>query len=136
MTATAVWPIQVAVVTALEAITMLAGDKVYQEGSVPRKAALPYIVLGAWTEPEDERYYKQPGRDQEGFIRCWGTDKAQALAVYAEAVLKLDGVTLTVTGHRMVRGKLGMVTDFAEPDPEVRGHVVIARYRSQTLVAA
>lgn len=132
MTASAVNPLRVSVVTALEATS--AGTKVYHEGDVPRDVSLPYIVLGTATEDEGE-FIQQPGQDGTIQVKCWAEDSWAAQELYAEAKTVLHEVMLAVSGHRLIRGRLSRLTDFAEPNPEVGGHVVIGLYRSQTLEA-
>lgn len=132
MTVTAVWPIQVAVATLLQSIPGLG---VHQEGEVLRTDPLPYAVLGAATEPGDSRrYFSQPGLDQTLRINFWADTKLNALAAFASGKVKLDGVVLTLTGYgKSVRSTLSLVTDFAEPDPEIGGHVVVGSLVTRTL---
>jgi hypothetical protein len=132
MTVTAVWPIQVAVATQLATISGLG---VHQEGEVSRSDALPYAVLGSATEPGDSRRYSgQPGLDQTLRINFWADTKLNAYAAYASGKVKLDGVILTLTGYgKSVRATLSFVTDFAEPDPEIGGHVVVSELRTRTI---
>jgi hypothetical protein len=133
--ATAIPPLRVSIFTALETITMLAGDKVYHEGDVPRTAALPYIIIGTATETKaGANRIGQPGQEQTHQIKCWGSTSWEAQQVYEQAVLKLDGVILVVLNHRNVFCQMEYLTDFPEPNPEIGGHVVVGRLRSRTIV--
>jgi uncharacterized protein DUF3168 len=133
--ATAIPPLRVAIFAALETITMLAGDKVYHEGDVPRTSVLPYIVVGTATETKTGAgFIGQPGQEQTHQIKCWGDNSWVAQQVYEQAVLKLDGQILTVLNHRNVLCQMEYLTDFAEPNPEVTGHVVIGRLRTRTIL--
>jgi hypothetical protein len=55
--------------------------------------------------------------------------------LYEQGKTALHRVALTVAGHTLVRGTLSRLTDFAEPDPEIGGHVVVGVYRTETLEA-
>lgn len=137
MSASPTVPLRVALDTALQTSTLLVGDKVYLEGSHKlRGAALPYIVIATGTEVPDDRYNAQRGHENTTQLKCWGNDKHQAELVYAELKAKVDGVTLTVAGHGVSRGRIEKLADFAEPNAEVTGHVVVARYRNTSQVAA
>lgn len=119
--------------------TILAGDKVYMEGSDQlRGADLPYVILGTGTETRDgvSRYNAIHRHENTAQVRCWGHDKDEAERVYVEVKGKLDEMPLVITGHGTAYGRVSKVTDFAEPNPEVGGHVVVALYRVISQVAA
>lgn len=134
-----------ALVAALEAgATILVGDKVYMEGTVPRLLAsgvavkLPYVVVGTGSETRDgvSHYNAVFRHENTAQLKCWGKDKNQAELVYAEVKGKLDQTALAISGHGTGYGLISKVTDFAEPNPEVGGHVVVALYRITSQVAA
>ena len=129
----AVNPLRVAVVTALEATSV--GQSVFHEGDVSRDTPLPYLVLGAATEGRGT-FYQRAGHDGTVQIKCWAEDSWAAQVLYEEVETALDGVTLTVAGHQLIQAEVSRLTDFAEPNPEVGGHVVIALLRTRSLVGA
>ena len=132
-------PLRDALVAKIETgATILSGDKVYLVGSVPRTAALPYVVIGTGTETRDGvSLYNAVHRHQNTTqLTSWGRDKAQAEAVYAEIKAKLDEIPLVVAGHGTAYGRVSKVSDFAEPNPEVGGHAVVALFRVISQVAA
>lgn len=135
MTATAVLTLHDNVAVVINGISMLAGDKVYDEGRLAEATGFPYAVMGAWTEPEDSgRYYGQPGAEQTGQIRWWGVDKDEAMRAFAAGKAALDGVTLTMTGHKAIKSSLGYITDFPEPSiTESPPHCVVSRLRTRTV---
>lgn len=108
---------------------LLAGDKVYLRRPVDPNAPLPYIVLGPAGERDASRY-GEPGHEGDESPRCWGRFPWDADAVYAALYPVLHNVTLSLSGHRTVRGKLSRITDL--PDPSGTAHQVVARYRILT----
>lgn len=147
MSASPTVAIRTAIGTALQASTFLAGRKMYMAGSVPRTIIVsgssvptpfPYIVADVGTETGlgADRYNQQYGHANTQGFNCWGKDKHQAELCYEELKARVDNVPLTVVGHGISRGRIEKITDFPEPNAEVTGHVVIARYRIITQVAA
>lgn len=146
MTETAVGPLQTALFAALGTIPMIitaGGPKVFEEGNVQRelggvRVTLPWIVLAGSVEPDDERYYMQPGRAQEVQIKSWGNHRIEAFALHAEVMAKLDHQTLMLVGHRLVQMKLGHLADFKEqgsPADMPGPYGVIGRLRTLTVNA-
>lgn len=129
-------PLRVAIDTALQASTLLVGDKVYHEGDVPRTAVLPYVVIGTATETKQGADFlgAQRGAEQTIQLKSWGNDSWQAQQVHEDVTNRLDGLTLTLpSGHKLTLAHMERLTDFPEPNPEITGHVVIGRLRTRTL---
>ena len=132
MSASPTVPLRVALDTVIQTSTFFAGDKLYMEGSdALRGAALPYVVFGTSVESYEGMDRMNGQRRHENIVqlKCWGADKNQAELGYAELKTKLDEVLITVTGHGAQRGRLSKIADLAEPNPEIGGHQVVARYR-------
>jgi Protein of unknown function (DUF3168) len=129
MSASPTVPLRIAVDTVLQTSSFFAGDKLYLEGSVPRTAALPYVVLGTGTEVPLDTYNGQYRHEATAQLKTWGQDKDQAELGYAELKSKLDNTLLTVTGHGTGKARITKIADLAEPDPEIGGHQVVALLR-------
>jgi hypothetical protein len=127
----AVNPLRVAIETALNATA--AGERVF-DSEAQRDTPLPYIVFGTASEDEGG-FYAKPGSNGSIQIKFWAEDSWAAQELYEQGKTALHRVALTVAGHTLVRGTLSRLTDFAEPDPEIGGHVVVGVYRTETLEA-
>lgn len=140
MATSAVRSIRVAVYDAIKTIPALqaagVAPGVYLEGVAP-KGTLPYAILGTWSEPDQSRYIKQPGRSQTGQIKWWGKDLGEAQALFEAGMAVLDGVLLTLGAGRMIRCRLAYALHFKEPDlaQEVRPWGIVSELTTTTLAA-
>jgi hypothetical protein len=127
-----------ALAAALDQGTALVPDYagVFKEGQVDPAAGIRRVVVGATAEPEDERGLTQGGREQVTQLRCWGATWFEANALARAVHDVLHGWPLSLPSFRMVQARLGRVTDYPDPDPEILAHVVITEYRTRTVALA
>lgn len=129
----AAWPLEVALATAITADAgcqaVLDGDRVYNEGEVPRDAApARYLTIGAASE-EHPAVFRRTRSAGTVLLHCWGRNKQDVLAIYAALVPVLQGTTLAVTGHRQIKGRLQLITTMADP---AGGLHAVVRYDTLT----
>jgi hypothetical protein len=130
----ALWPVQVAMVTALKAaagVKALVGDpaRVY-DGQAPQGAAKPYIVVGDHTEAPSNALGRLGWSDTitaHVFSDYAGTKEALAVVTAMDAAL---AAPLTISGHGAARLKPEFGTVLVE-DEGVR-HAP-RRYRVTTM---
>lgn len=114
-------PLQVAIDTALQlapTFTAIFGDRVYSLGTVPKDPPTSYVELGESAE-RSAGVFMQGGNTSEETLtlvterRAGKMGSGLALAALVDA---LDGRRLTIDGHRMLSGRVELVTVFADPD--------------------
>lgn len=136
MAETAVPSLYSALVLRLESSPFLVGDKVYEVGKVPAGSRRPYVTLANFGEGTlGASRFMQRGHNNTTKLNCWGDTQLLAMKCFAEAKRLLDGYRLTLQGHTAQRAYLDYLTDFAEPEEEIGGHVVVASLRLGTRVA-
>lgn len=126
--ATAVRPLQTAVIAKLKGSAPLSAlvTGVYDE--VPEGASLPYVSLGSITETASDTHDHQ-GLDTLIVIHVWSEyqGNAEAADIFAAVDAALDRVPLTVAGFKYVSIKHEQHQFVKDPDPRIRH--VNAQYR-------
>lgn len=125
-----------ALATALDpaAITVDEYAGVYHEGDVDPDAGPRRTIVGAAGEPiTTKRGITQPSLEQIFAVRCWGTTFSEAFELFRAVYDALNDVMLPLATHKMTSATFGRITDFPDPDPKVRMHVVIGEYRTRTI---
>lgn len=109
----------------------------YHLSAAPQGTDLPYVIMDAQTENEAGGRYQQPGSEQTQQFKCWAVDAWDAQELYNSAKGALQGVSLTVTGHRLVSNTTEILTSFKEQgaSPEQPGpYCVVGRWVTRTVV--
>jgi hypothetical protein len=107
---------------------------VFHEGEVPPKAGPRRVVVGAAGEPSTTRRgLSQPSLEQIIAIRCWGETFGEAFELFRAVHEALSDTLLPLATHKMTSAEFGRTTDFPDPDPEIRMHVVVGEYRTRTI---
>ncbi|MFC7846125.1 DUF3168 domain-containing protein [Streptomyces sp. NPDC057382] len=117
----ALWPLQLAVVTKLRAHAPLMAlvSGVYDD--VPEQAAHPYVSLGSITENVDDAH-NQRGLEASVVLHVWSKYRGykQAADILVELDTALDRRPLTVAGFRDVSIAHQQHTEVRDPDPDIR----------------
>lgn len=117
--------LQIAIDDALQlapAFAAIFADRVYSLGTVPKDAYTlgPYVELGDSSE-RAAGYFAQGGNTNEEtltLVTARSSGKVGAGLALAALTEALDGQQLTMDGHRMLSGRVELVTTFADPDVE------------------
>ena len=132
--ASQLWPLNVAIVAAIEGDTLTSGllamPGVYNT-IVPPNSALPYVVLGFSTELADNLFGAY-GTTAGVQVDIWGRNAAElgnreVLVIYDALYRLLHEQPLTVTGFRMVIGTLSLIA--LTPDQDGLTVRAISRYQ-------
>lgn len=126
--ASALWPLQVAIVAKLRASTALMAliKGIYDEP--PKGAKLPYVTVGPLFElPADA--HNQRGLDDIVTLHVWSDYKGnkEPAEIFAALDAALDRQPLTVAGWTDVSIALDEAHTTSDPDPDIRH--IIATYR-------
>lgn len=127
----AAWPVQVALVDALNAdagfTAVLGGAQRVYSGKAPSVTGDRYVVVGDTAEGRVGTFGRKGSRG-EILLHVWTrtVNNRDPLLVYTEMERVLDGVALPVAGHEMVTGHLELVTIF--PDEDLARMHLVARY--------
>lgn len=129
--ASQVWPLTIAIVSAIEDDTTLAsilkGDKVYNT-MAPPNSPMPYITLGLVQE-QDDNVFGGPGVLGGQVMDIWTrktsvTGSSQmlgnrdAVLIYASLRRIFHNKPITVTGFRPVLGVISLLATMLDPDGE------------------
>lgn len=131
-------PLQVATVALLKGssalTTLLGGQKVYDQRA-PEGTAYPYVLVGDHLSTPDNTLTSF-GRDINMTVHIWTRTRTNKQGQdIAEAVNELldhqdAALTAVLTGHKVVAIRNDFDQALADPDPELRHHVL--RFRVQT----
>lgn len=126
--ATAVRPLQAAIVQALKSSADLMAKVTGVYDEVPEDVAYPYVSIGAITETADDAHDRQ-GLDSLVVLHVWSTYKgfAEAADIFAAVDASLDRRPLAVSGWTDVSIRHEEHQFLKDPDPDVRH--VYAQYR-------
>lgn len=126
--ATAVRPLQTAIVQRLRSSTDLMNRVTGVFDDVPEDVAHPYVSIGAITETADDAHDRQ-GLDSLVVLHVWSKypGNAEAADIFAALDAALDRQPLTVSGWTDVSVKHESHQFLHDPDPEIRH--VYAQYR-------
>lgn len=128
---TVAWPLQVALVSALEAdgplIAILAGDQIYS-GTAPEGSAFPYLTLGDSTEG-DFNAIGRNGNEGTETIHIWSrvAGKQEVLTIWGHIERILNRKKLTLSAGEQLSGFARLVTVIPDPDGKTTHGVVIYR---------
>lgn len=141
----AAWPLQVAVVDALNAdegyTNILGGPQANPPGTertfsgrAPQDIPGDYVTVGDTGERGLPAWAKSM-KDGEVLIHIWTREVSNRapLLVYAEMERILAGARLAINGHIQVRGALELVTVF--PDQDLKRMHGVVRYTAATTKA-
>ncbi|MBA2458726.1 MAG: DUF3168 domain-containing protein [Gemmatimonadales bacterium] len=131
MTASATWSLSKALAATIQGdatiLALLNAVKPVHSGKPPGGAALDYIVLLDSSESRWMHMNGQGGNEGGETLTIWTTDLSlrKGKLIYAELRRLLDGTTLALDGHTMVRGELRLVTTYTDDgNPPARATVV------------
>ncbi len=131
MTASATWPLSKAIDAAIKAdapiLALLNAARPVHSGQPPAGSTLDYLVLSDSSETPWLHMNGLGGNEGGETLLIWTADlsRKKGLLVYAELRRLLDGTALTLDGHRMVRGRLALVTTYTDDGtPAARATVV------------
>lgn len=119
--ATALWPLQVAVVTALTGDTALAGMVTGVFDEAPDNQTFPYVAVGSIVEVVDDAHDHQ-GLDTTVTIHVWSKKPGvkEAATIFAALDAVLDRQTLAVNGYSSVQIWHEQHETVRDPDPLIR----------------
>lgn len=119
--ATALWPLQVAVMQKLKADSTLAGLVTGIFDEVPDNAAMPYVTLGSMTEFEEDSH-TQRGLNVLLVLHIWSdyAGNSEAAQILATLVDVLDRQPLTVPGWIDVSVAMNQANTSTDPNPAIR----------------
>lgn len=126
--ATAVRPLQSAIVSALRASSALTSQVSGIFDEVPEGTAYPYVSIGPITETADDAHDRQ-GLDALVVIHVWSAypGNAEAADIFAAVDAALDRQPLTVSGWTDVSIRHEQHQFLKDPDPDIRH--VFSQYR-------
>lgn len=118
---TALWPLQIAVVSKARAHAPLTALVTGVFDEVPEDQPHPYVTLGSITETVDDAH-NQRGLEAQVQMDIWSAydgykEAADILAALDDA---LDRQALTVTGFTDVSIAHQQHTELRDPDPDIR----------------
>lgn len=117
---------------ALDAAITGAGI-VFHAGVVPPTVQPPFVVSSDDIE-NNSGYFQRIGSETFVNLHIWAVHKMAALTLYGQLHELLDDQALAITGLELERGRLRLVTSFADPASGL--YHAIAEYRAITTVTA